>query len=266
MTMRVAEEIMRYQVPPGAVAIWWLGQNSYLLKSPASLIMVDPFFSRPGKAEAYLHAQAPLRAEELRPDAVFCTHAHSDHTDPGFLSALASRWPGVRFFGPPESAQQMTGAGIAAHRVTAVAAGEVADLGTVSAQVVLSKTAQVSDVAHLGYIFGFGGACKVYNTGDIMRGVMGEPALAEPLRGAAPEVALLTTSPTEQEFPDFAEAAALAREIGARVAIPAHYGCFSKRTFDPAGFAAQFAEGEGTRAVIIPYCGVYLHRAEAASA
>jgi L-ascorbate metabolism protein UlaG (beta-lactamase superfamily) len=259
MHMRVAQRISNQRVPSGSVAIWWLGQNSYLLQGPSTVTMVDPFFSRLGPREKYIHDEAPLRADEIGPDAVFCTHNHSDHTDPGFLSALARHWPAALFFGPPESANKMMESGIPADRITAVQVGDVVCIGEASAQVVSSKTPHVSDVAHYGYVLEMGGAPKVYNTGDIMRGVTCEPTLMEPLRRAAPEVALVTTSPTEEEFPDFPEAAALARAIGARVVIPAHYDCFAKRTFDPAAFAAQFGKRDTLRSVIIPYCGVYQH-------
>ncbi|NIR03594.1 MAG: MBL fold metallo-hydrolase, partial [Gemmatimonadales bacterium] len=110
--MRVAERIARQRVSPGAVAIWWLGQNSYVVKGAGAVLMIDPFFSRPGPAEKYLHDEAPLRAEELAPDAVLCTHAHSDHTDPAFLCALAGRSPDTHFFGPPESAMQIVDSGV----------------------------------------------------------------------------------------------------------------------------------------------------------
>jgi L-ascorbate metabolism protein UlaG (beta-lactamase superfamily) len=240
--MRVAERIRTQSVPSDSVAIWWLGQNSYLIKGAGVCIMIDPFFSRPREPEHYLHSEAPVRADELQPDAVFCTHNHSDHTDPGFLLPLAEHSPATRFFGPAESAQAMVEVG-----------------AQLSIQVVLSKTPEVSDVGHYGYIVSIGGT-KVYDTGDVMRGVTREPSLMEPLRRAAPHVALITTSPTEEEFPDFEEAAKLALAIGARVAVPAHYGCFAKRTFDPAPFASFFRD-RPTRAEIIPYCGCYLYPA-----
>ena len=252
--MRVAQQIIEQSVPPEAVAIWWLGQNSFVLKSGGALIMIDPFFSRLGPPEKYLHAEAPLRAEELGPDAVLCTHDHSDHTDGEFLSALARSWPEARFFGPPESAERMRGAGVPSARVHALESGEVVEVGGASVRAVLSKTAEVSDVAHFGYVVGYPGA-TIYDTGDVMRGITREAALMAPLERAAPDVALITTSPTEDEFPDFAEAAALAEAIGARVAVPAHYGCFARRTFDPAGFAEAFGTSGRTRGEIIPYCG-----------
>lgn len=263
--MRVADKIAEHFVPPGGVAIWWLGQNSYLLKGPATSVMIDPFFSRPGPPKRYVHEEAPLRADEFGPDAVFCTHTHYDHTDPAFLCCLARRWPQTRFFGPPESVREMLDAGIPAERVKAVKHGEEVRVGDASVGVVLSKTAEVSDVAHYGYIVDFG-CGRVYNTGDIMRGVTREPSLMEPLRRAAPDVVLATTSPVEEEFPDFREAAELALAIGARVAIPAHYDCFADRTFDPSPFAAHFRDPHAARAEIIPYCGCYLHSFDSGSA
>ncbi|MFB3882484.1 MAG: MBL fold metallo-hydrolase [Armatimonadota bacterium] len=254
--MRVAESMRAQSVGADTVAIWWLGQNSYVINGPAVSVMIDPFFSRPGDPARYLHDESPVRADELRPDAVFCTHNHSDHTDPPFLLALAEASPKTRFLGPPESAAAMVEAGIAAGRVQAVGPGETVEVGTASVEVVLSKTAAVSDVGHYGYIVNIGGI-KVYDTGDIMRGVTREPALMAPLRQAAPHVALITTSPTEEEFPDFEEAAQLAIAVGARVAAPAHYGCFAKRTFDPKPFAAAL-RGRPTRAEIIPYCGCFV--------
>ncbi len=252
--MRVAQRIVEQSVPPEAVAIWWLGQNSFVLKSGGGVIMIDPFFSRPGPAEKYLHEEAPLRAEELGPDAVLCTHDHSDHTDGEFLSALARSWPETQFCGPPESAERMRGAGVPAARVHALESGQVVGVGDASVRAVLSKTAEVSDVAHFGYVVSYAGA-SIYDTGDVMRGITREPVLMMPLVAVAPDVALITTSPREEEFPDFEEAAALAEAIGARVAVPAHYGCFARRTFDPAGFAEAFGTSGRTRAEIIPYCG-----------
>lgn len=254
--MRVARAIQEHTVSAGSVAIWWLGQNSYVVQSQSVCIMVDPFFSRPGSPERYIHREAPLRADDLCPDAVFCTHNHSDHTDPEFLAGLARKSSRTRFYGPPESAEEMRSAGVPADRLRAVTPGDEVITGEASVTVVLSKTSAASDVAHYGYVIDVGGP-RVYNSGDIMRGATGEPTIVGPIREAAPHVALITTSPVEEEFPDFEEGAALAVAIGAQVAIPAHYDCFAKRTFDPAPFAARLSDSRDTLAEIIPYCGCY---------
>jgi len=254
--MRVAEAIAAQSLQPGEIAIWWLGQNSFLLRDRKASLMIDPYFSRPRPRPRYLHAEAPITAEEFGPDAVFCTHDHSDHTDPGYLLPLSQTWPDTSFFGPPESTARMIEAGIPEVRVTSLDEGDIVEVDDASIEAVLSKTEQVRDVAHYGYVVDFGGA-RIYDTGDIMRGATREPSLMDPVRHSRPHVALITTSPTEEEFPDFEEAAALARAVGARVAIPAHYSCFADRTFDPAPFAALFDKKDGPRAVIIPYGGCF---------
>jgi L-ascorbate 6-phosphate lactonase len=256
--MRVAERIRDQTVEPGAVAIWWLGQNSYVVKGASCCIMIDPFFSRPGAEERYVLDAAPLHADEIEPDAVLCTHSHYDHTDPPFLSHLAESARDTQFLGPPESVREMVAAGVPRGRTAAVESGQVVQAGGATIRVVLSKTPAVSDVAHFGYLVECDGM-KVYDTGDIMRGVTGEESLLAPLREAAPHVALITTSPTEEEFPDFAEAAKLAIAIGVRVAIPAHYHCFAKRTFDPAPFVEQFPSTADTIPAVIPYCECYVY-------
>jgi len=258
VNMRVAAKIQDQCSAEDEVVIWWLGQNSYLVKGAGACLMVDPFFSRAGDPARFVHPEAPIGPDELQPDAVFCTHNHSDHTDPEFLASLAQHSPRTWFLGPAESAAAMIQAGIGAARVRALEPGETVEVGTASTRVVLSKTPEVSDVAHLGYIIELAGV-KVYDTGDIMRGVTREPTLMEPLRRAAPDVALITASPTEEEFPDFDEASQLAVAIGARVAVPAHYGCFAKRTFDPSLFAERFWASATTRAEIIPYCGCLVY-------
>jgi L-ascorbate metabolism protein UlaG (beta-lactamase superfamily) len=158
----------------------------------------------------------------------------------------------------------MADAGLPSDRVHALAAGDSVPVGPASVRVVLSKTPEVSDVAHFGYLADFNGL-RVYDTGDVMRGITDQGSLLQPLQQAAPHVALITTSPTEEEFPDFREAAHLAVAIGARVAVPAHYGCFARRTFDPRPFIALFPRGQ-TRAEVIPYCGCLMMSADASSA
>ena len=257
--MRVAERIRQMQPPDNSVAIWWLGQNSFILKGAGTTVMIDPFFRWYGPPEKYVHKEPCLEAEELGPDAVLCTHAHRDHTDREFLSELAEHWPEVRFYGPPESGQWIGEAGVPRGRFEVVDSGGEFQIRDVRVEVLWSKTPEVSDVTHVGYIIRFPGGPAIYNSGDIMRGVTREPTLMEPLQRAAPDVALITMSPTDDEFPDFDEAADLARKIGAKVAVPAHYECFAKRTYDPSEFVDQFVASDQTRAVVVPYCGVYTY-------
>jgi len=255
--MSVADDIRTQPVKEDQVAIWWLGQNSYVLKNAAGrLLMIDAYFSRAKAPEFYVHDCPPIGAEDVAIDYAFCTHAHYDHTDPDFLVPLSQRSEQTVFLCPEDAAPMLQEAGMAKERIQIVQCGEQIPLDGVVVHVVRSKTPAVENCLHYGYILDFG-CCKVWNTGDIMRDASREPKLMEPVAALRPDVAMITCSPTEEEFPSFEEAAEIARLVGARVAVPSHYDCFAKRTWDPAGFAAAFGDSPPSP-VVIPYCGVYV--------
>jgi len=57
-------------------AVWWLGQNGWLIKSGGLLMSTDLVLEDPDRIEA-----SPLKASELAPelDIAFITHEHGDH-------------------------------------------------------------------------------------------------------------------------------------------------------------------------------------------
>jgi L-ascorbate metabolism protein UlaG (beta-lactamase superfamily) len=145
-------------------------------------------------------------------------------------------------------------------RMRILSAGETVSLAGVRVKVLRSKTIEDADTDHFAYGFTFD-AGKVWHSGDMMRGITSVPELMEPLIAERPDVVLLTMTPQEGgEFPALEEGLELARKVGATVAIPSHYGCFTQRDYDPQSFAALFAPAERTRPVIIQYCDCYIYR------
>ncbi len=96
----LATEIAVTEVPPGAVAFWWLGQLSFVLKGAGRTIGIDLYLSDyPGGARRnYPPPVAPASLANL--DLVFCTHDHSDHIDPWTLQPLAVSSPEALFLLP----------------------------------------------------------------------------------------------------------------------------------------------------------------------
>jgi L-ascorbate metabolism protein UlaG (beta-lactamase superfamily) len=76
--------------------------------------------------------------------------------------------------------------------------------------------------------------------------------LVDPVRRLKPTIGFLTCHPTEGEFPFIDGCARMASRIGLKIAFPAHYGCFVKRTFDPNEWAARVHQ-EGVDARVIGY-------------
>ena len=49
--MKLHDAIFRYRVPKKSIALWWLGQSSYICKSPGgTIVAIDPYLSNACKA------------------------------------------------------------------------------------------------------------------------------------------------------------------------------------------------------------------------
>src|SRR5579871_749194 len=93
---------MRHTAPQqGEVAIWWLGQSGYAIKTASILFYVDLYLSEHLTAK-YANTEkphirmteAPIRGHDLT-DArwIFASHKHSDHLDPCTLPDLFAAAP-----------------------------------------------------------------------------------------------------------------------------------------------------------------------------
>ena len=254
-------------VPDGAAGIHWFGQNSFALKDAAgTIVQIDPYFPRERPPERFIHAQPPLDEATLRTETVLVTHDHGDHTCIESLQRLHAAFPAVRFAGPAESLQRMVDSGLPETLMTPIRAGDSVALGTLTVHAFWSKPPggvpaegiQAPRVQHLGYVIDIGGV-RVYVTGDLINTFADHDELVGPVAALQPDIGLLTTHPTEGEFPFFAGAVQMAIDLGLKAAVPAHYACFVKRTYDPQVWAALFP-ADGPRPTIIPYNSAIVYR------
>src|SRR5690348_15576354 len=84
------QSIRRFTVPADAVAVWYLGQNGFLLKDATGpLIAIDPYLTN-SCATTFAHLpfrldrQLPIfiEPEDLDVNIFLTTHSHHDHADP----------------------------------------------------------------------------------------------------------------------------------------------------------------------------------------
>ncbi len=246
-------------VPPNAIGIHWFGQSSFALKSPSGIIVqVDPYFPRERPADRFVHARPPLHEATLRTDYILLTHNHLDHTFPESVGRIQAAYPQVRCIGPAESEEELRNAGQVVD-FTVVTAGDETALGSMKAHAVWSKPPRgvaaegipAPDVRHLGYVID-GTAVRLYISGDPINTFAEHESLLQPIRRLKPHIGLLTTHPSEGEFPYFRGSGKMAAALGLRAAVPAHYGCFVERNYDPQEWADQLPAG-GPQPLIIPY-------------
>lgn len=249
------ELLFDLEVPESATAIFWFGQNSFALKNrEGTVALIDPYFPLDRPPEKFIHPERPVDEHKMRVDVVFLTHDHGDHTCVESIARLFEANRNLKIIGPPESIERIEAEGVAGANLWPVVAGVSVQAASMTATAVYSKLpAAEPGCVHLGYVIDAGNA-RVYVSGDPQNNFADVHELTGPVAALSPDIGLLTTHPTEGEFPFFDGSAAVAKRIGLKTVIPSHYGCFVKRTYDPFVWAESFP-GAAPERVVIPYGG-----------
>ena len=256
------DEINTVKIGKGELGIFWLGQNSFIIKmSTGGLIAIDPYFSRTSRFN-YIHEQPPIRSEDVCVDFVFCTHDHLDHTDPDTLSKVAQHSSETVFVGPKESCDRFMNIGISPQRVKKAVVNEtVAFEGFTVTSFHSIRPTEPVNTTHLGYLFDFG-FVKAYNMGDSNMSVVDDPmhVLGEVAKHA-PEIAMF---PIIGDFRGRRprDAYEFSKILRPKIVIPCHYGCFTDRTIDPQIFASLFEDTSDIQVVIIDYKGHFIYKSK----
>src|SRR5262249_33338724 len=89
--------IRQHRVERRSAALWWLGQNGFLVKSPRGVLFsIDAYLTNyvqkvHGVRDGLdLERRVPvyIEPEELDVDYFLCTHSHDDHADPETIQRL----------------------------------------------------------------------------------------------------------------------------------------------------------------------------------
>lgn len=241
-----------------AVAILWLGQNSYVLKtSQGTRIAIDPYLTRDPRYH-YLHPEPPVTPDAFHVEYVFCTHDHWDHTDPTALPFIATRYPHTRFLGPPESCTHLHALGVNRANVQPLQAKTTYRFDDVTVTPFYSIPPRDATTTHLGFLFQVG-STKIYNMGDTSQTVVCDPhPILDPVANATPHVAMFPIiGDTPERTPT--DAYTFATIVQPAIAVPCHYDCFSDRTIDPDEFVRLFRYELQVTPVVIPYSGILVY-------
>jgi len=223
---------LRSRVRPGTLALWYLGGAGYLVRTPTTTLLIDPFLG-PSNPPDWLRAlPPPFEPDELQVlttlSAVVLTHEHDDHTDPVALAAVA-RYTEALAVGPALSLNVAQGAGLSAARCRALEHGASLPIGDLKLTAVpmLDPAAKACN----GYVLEAQGVTLLH-CGD---GLYGPPFLdlAERWRFDAVCVSVAANPPGFTVYMDEADAARAARDAQAAVLIPQHFDLWQGYTLDP---------------------------------
>lgn len=222
-------------VEPG-LHLWWLGQSGFLVQVEEERLLVDPYLSD-SLSERYEGTDTPferLTARVIAPerlsfvDVVACTNGNPDHLDDGTLPDVLSG--GAKLVCPAGS-EILTANRVGRAPDVVLAAGESAELGGFHIEAVPAHHAAAPEA--VGYVIRHG-RFGLYHAGDSRR-VQG---MAEAVQPYGVDVAIVPVNGKLGNM-DGADAARLAYETGARIAVPCHYEMFRNDTTSPARFVAE---------------------------
>ena len=234
-------DVQRRRIPENALGLWWLGQASFIVRGGGITAYVDPYLNPSPKRLV----PPPLRPEQVtNADLVLCTHDHSDHIDPTALPGIAAASPHAKILVPGVARGKVVGMGIAAQRVVIPPVDDPVAYGPLTVTAIPAAHEELDyspehGYPYLGYILRLNGV-TLYHAGDC---TMYE-GLAERLKGLRPDVVLLPINGHDWKRArrgiignmTYREAADLAVEVGADLAIPMHYGMFPHNTEPPGHF------------------------------
>lgn len=240
------------QAAIGSLHLWWLGQSGFLVQHAGRHLLLDPYLSDSltAKYAATDNPHVRMTARVVDParldfvDVAASTHSHTDHLDAATLLPLRAANPTLALV-IPEANRALVAErlqcdpawplGLDAGESVAVAGYRIT--GVPAAHEQLERDA-AGRHKFLGYIVECGGR-TIYHSGDTVL----YPGMVEWLRRWCIDVALLPINGRAPERRvsgnlDGAEAAELARAIGAGIVIPCHYDMFTFNTATPERFEA----------------------------
>jgi L-ascorbate 6-phosphate lactonase len=216
--------IRSFVTPPNAIAVWYLGQNGFILKDEAgTLIAIDLYLTN---SCAAIFANLPFRLdrqlpifiepEDLDVDFFVTTHSHMDHTDPETIRRMKKTGK-TEFVGPYDSIRVFHECGVDQSICRLIHPGQQLKLETVSAMATFALPTDNTDLNHTGILFTFENGLRFYNTGDT--------AYAERLSALLPKEVDVCAICINGGFHNLGpmQAATIVKHIRPRTVIPCHY-------------------------------------------
>jgi L-ascorbate metabolism protein UlaG (beta-lactamase superfamily) len=244
------EDVLAARDYPNDVHLWWLGQSGFLVQWQSHHLLLDPYLSdslthkyaatdRP-HVRMTERVVAPERLDFI--DVVTSSHNHTDHLDKETLLPLMRANPKMQLIVPEANRSFVADRlEVVLEYPRGIKANDTKHLGPfqITAVPAAHPDLDKDEWGHhkfLGYIIQCGDL-KIYHSGDTLL----YDGMAAKLSAFQPDVALL---PINGDLPERGvagnlnghEAARLAHDIGARLAIPCHFDMFEFNTASPEEF------------------------------
>jgi len=246
-------DVKRASADEFVVHLWWLGQSGFLIKYGNRYLLIDPYLSD-SLTKKYAGTDKPhVRMSErvIDParmdfvDVVTSSHNHTDHLDADTLAPLMKANPAMRVVVPAANRQfAAERLGVDATTILTADEGKTINVagflitGIIAAHPQVERDEQGRS-KYLGYVIQ-AGFSTIYHSGD----TLWHDAIVEQVKPFHPDIALLPINGDRPERRvagnlDGAQAAKMAKAIGAKVVVPCHYDMFEFNTASPDEFVRE---------------------------
>jgi len=251
----------QYSVAQNSIAIWTLGQNGFLLKSPeGTLVAVDPYLSNSCAALNTLYGldfgrvlPVFIEPEDLWVDLVLVTHSHLDHLDPETIRRF-TRKDEAHFFAPWQAFRLLPELGVHQDHASLIHPLQTLEFRDLKVTGTWSIPTDATDLNHLGFVVEFANGIKFYNTGDTAF----HELLAHARNMEPQEMSICINGGFNNLSPW--DAARVVKFVQPGVVIPTHYDMMVCNQQDPAMFENSLQEqGVTAKYIRMGYYEPYLY-------
>ena len=235
------------------LAIMWLGQNGFLVRSHDVVLLFDPYLSdfagqwTSGWPIEHIRMHSiPVPPQDVYGvHYVFCSHDHVDHIDPFTIPIIAVRNPETFFVAPKSAELRMKGLYVQENQLLLLQGNDSIDLPPIRVHAIPAAHAHLdyrdeSGYPYLSYVVEFSGR-TIFHAGDTVP-YDGQVDYLAPFHI---DLAFLPINgrkdPALNMEPNFSinEAIDFARKIKTKCVIPMHYDMYTINTANIADFVRQ---------------------------
>ena len=235
--MSIAEYIKEKQLNRDELAIWFLGQAGFCIKTMSDVVMlIDPYLSNYCQMRFGFKRMIPsiLHPDELAPDLMLITHKHADHLDPDSLPFFV-RNEKTCFITAPDCREALDRENVPLERRCVLRIGDETERLGIRIRAVYADHGDLAPDA-VGY--------EVHILGNVIYFAGDTSFRPKEITASLSEQPDIMITPINGEYGNMNgnEACKLASRIRAKVLIGCHTGMFIEHGGDPAGFVLTAAK------------------------
>lgn len=228
------ESIRAFSVPEKCIAIWFFGQNGFIVKSNSGTLIGIDLYLTDSCAKTFAHLpfrlnrQLPVfvEPEDLDIDVFLTTHSHDDHADPETISRF-SRKRHAKFIGPWESVERYRACGVPESDCELIHPNQTITLDGLELLGTFALPTDATDLNHSGVLVQFTNGITFYNSGDT-----GYCGLLNTLLPQGVDICSICINGGFNNL-DAMQAARIVKAIAPKVAVPCHYDMMINNVGDP---------------------------------